>query len=203
MSGKRKDLTGQKYGKLTVVNFSHMVDKHSYWSCLCDCGNNITVRSDCLKRGNVKSCGCLIKENHSRRHGYAQSRLYRIYYAMKQRCYNPKTKAYHRYGGRGVTICEEWLDSFESFRSWAIANGYRDDLTIDRRDVNGNYEPNNCRWITQRDQTRNTSRNTHITIDGVTRLLCEWCSIYGVNMATACYRLKRGWSVKDVFQINE
>lgn len=203
MSGVRKDISGNRYGKLVVVGFSHMDRKHSYYFCKCDCGNEITARSDCLKTGTIKSCGCLVKDNHVKTHGQSRSKLYRVYYGMKQRCYNPNHKAYYRYGGRGISICEEWKNDFKAFYDWAIENGYQDGLTIDRKDYNGNYEPNNCRWVTQAEQSRNTSRNTLITIDGVTRLLVEWCEIYGVNMSTACYRIKKNLPIKKVFNINE
>lgn len=201
MSGKLKDMTGEKYGKLTVLKFSHMRGKHSYWLCKCDCGNLATVRADGLKRGTTKSCGCLIKNNHPIEHGQAKTKLYHLFYGMKQRCYNPKHESYHRYGGRGITICDKWLNDYMSFYRWSMKNGYKPGLTIDRIDNDGNYEPDNCGWITQKEQTRNTSRNTKITIDGVTKLLIEWCELYGVNPATACYRIKRGWNYSSVFKI--
>lgn len=203
MSGKLKDITGERYGKLTVIKFSRMVGKHSYWLCKCECGNEHIARSDCLKRGYIKSCGCLVKENHPKTHGQARTRLYRIYYAMKQRCYNSNNSNYNRYGGRGIKVCSEWLHDFKTFYDWALKNGYDENLTIDRINFDGNYEPNNCRWITQHEQARNTSRNTHITINGETRLLVEWCEKYGVNMATACHRIKRNLPIKKVFNINE
>lgn len=203
MAKKREDLSGNRYGRLTVLKFSHMSGKHSYWECRCDCGNIKIARIDCLKTGTVRSCGCLVIDNHVKKHGFARSRLYRIYHAMKQRCYNPKSTAYQRYGGRGIRICEEWLNDFEVFAKWALNNGYKDNLTIDRKDFNKDYTPNNCRWITQKEQTRNTSRNTWITINGKTKILKDWCNIYGINVATACNRLKRGLSIDNVFKINE
>lgn len=203
MSGKRKDITCNRYERLVVLGFSHMVKKHSYYLCECVCGNKIIARSDCLKNGAIKSCGCLVKDNHVRTHGQAKTKLYHVYYGMKERCYNPKHESYDRYGGRGITVCDEWRNDFKVFYDWAITNGYKEGLTIDRKNYDKNYSPDNCGWITQAEQCRNTSRNNHITIDGVTRLLVDWCEIYGVNKSTACYRIKKKWPIKKVFNINE
>ena len=160
MSGKLKDLTGLKFGKLTVISFSHMKGKHSYWDCICECGNAHTVRSDCLKCGFVKSCGCMNTTDRMKPDSIKKHRLYSIYWGMRQRCYNNKQKHYDRYGGRGITVCDEWLNDFKAFYDWAMTNGYRDDLTIDRINNDGNYEPSNCRWVTMKEQNSNkTQRN--------------------------------------------
>lgn len=132
------------------------------------------------------------------KHGKRNTRIYTIWKSMRQRCYNPNTNRYHLYGARGITVCEEWNKSFKAFYEWAMANGYADDLTIDRIDVNGNYEPSNCRWATYKEQANNTSKSTHITYNGETHTIAEWADIIGVKMQTLWARLNiYGWSVED------
>lgn len=155
------DITGNKYNMLTVLRYDHSSDDkgRSYWLCKCDCGNEKVILSDSLKNGNTKSCGCLKKQNNQT-NGLWNTRIYNIWRNMKGRCYNPKSyKNYKHYGGRGIKVCDEWLNDFKSFYNWSITHGYRDDLTIDRIDVNGNYEPSNCRWITMQEQNRNKRSN--------------------------------------------
>ena len=173
MSAKQ-DLTGQKFGRLSVVADTGK-RRHSYvvWLCRCDCGNVTEVISDSLKRGNTKSCGCLHDELAAERikgvktvpkHGLSHHRLFGIWSGMKTRCYNPNNKDFKDYGGRGITICAEWLADFQRFYDWAMKNGYQDSLTIDRKDVNGNYEPSNCKWATRAEQSRN-QRRTHKNVN--------------------------------------
>lgn len=149
------DLTGQRFGRLTVVErVENDRSNQAHWMCRCDCGNVVVIRGDHLRNGRTKSCGCLNRDN-KRIHGEHGTRLYNIWNNMKLRCYHPSSINFKHYGARGITICPEWLNDFKVFQHWALSHGYCDDLTIDRIDVNGNYEPVNCRWVTMKEQRRN------------------------------------------------
>ena len=139
-------------------------------------------------------------KNHLK-HGKRNTRLYTIWRSMRQRCYNPKTNRYKNYGGRGITVCEEWNNSFTAFHEWATANGYEDNLTLERKDVNGNYEPSNCRWATYKEQANNMSNSVHLTYNGETHTMAEWADITGIKKATIWERLKKGWSIDDALTI--
>lgn len=185
------DLTGKKYGKLTVIKKCGSKDGHALWECVCDCGKKTIVRSGDLRRGKSKSCGCVQKK-----HGGHRTRLYRIWGGMKTRCYNKSDHVYPLYGGRGITICPEWRDSFETFRDWAMANGYQEGLTIDRIDVNEDYKPENCRWVTVKEQENNRRNNRKITFKGETKTLSQWSAETGINRGTIQWRLNHGWTVE-------
>lgn len=143
---------------LKVINLAYIKNHKTYWNCKCKCGKETIVYSDKLKTGHTKSCGCLKRQKtieRNYRHGLYGTRLYSIWHDMNTRCYYEKTKCYKYYGGRGITICDEWKNNFVNFYNWAINNGYKDNLSIDRIDVNGNYEPSNCRWATMQEQQLN------------------------------------------------
>lgn len=162
------DLTGQRFGRLLVIRRVEC-EKHgeAKWLCQCDCGNETAVFGYLLRSGKTSSCGCSKhdetfrnkKKEQSTVHGGCGTRLYRIWIGMKNRCYNPNAAKYKDYGGRGITICAEWKNDFPAFRDWALSHGYTDALSIDRIDVDGNYEPSNCRWATAKEQRHNRRDN--------------------------------------------
>lgn len=197
MGAKCIDLTGQRYGMLVAVErVGTDAHRQALWRCKCDCGTETVVRAGGLRSGNTRSCGCgsgfkQQEKNPSFKTGHSHSRLYRIWEAMKTRCYNKNCKAYKDYGARGISVCGEWLHDFAAFYEWAMQNGYQGDLSIDRIKVNEGYSPGNCRWATPAQQSKNTRRNVLVSINGETRLLGEWAEAYGINyqtMATRYYR---------------
>lgn len=158
-----EDLVGKKFNRLTVIEYSHS-NNGAVWLCKCDCGSFITAKGKDLKNGKTKSCGCFHRDCASKlgkskkTHGQSNTRLYYIWRAMKERCFNKNSRVYNRYGGRGITVCDEWANSFEAFYKWSINNGYSQKLTLDRIDNDGIYEPDNCRWTTMKVQNQNKSK---------------------------------------------
>lgn len=199
--GKTKDLTGQIFGNLTVIKQAES-DKagNSQWLCKCVCGNTKTIRGDHLKTGTSKSCGCLCCVN--KKHGEAKTRLYGIYHSMRARCNNVKHKSYKDYGGRSISIYPEWEKDFLAFKEWAYNNGYKDTLSIDRIDVNGNYEPSNCRWITNKEQQRNRTDNRLLTYNNETRCAVEWAELLGIPKNIIYDRLRKGWTVERTLSVS-
>jgi len=172
--GRRtKDLTDHKYGKLTVREISHKDERRKvYWKCKCDCGNKATVRADQLTRNKTRSCGCLAKETlftreRSTTHGLSGTKLYDLYNNMISRCYkNKNSRNYKNYGGRGIKVCNEWLESRPSFFNWVLDNGYKPWLEIDRKNNDGNYSPENCIFVTHKENNANKRTTRHFIIYG-------------------------------------
>lgn len=194
MSNDIKPGARPKGSRLTVIEYvGNDKFNHKMWRCKCDCGNEIITETHRLVTGKTRSCGCLKQEGNNRRHGKCYSRLNRIYRKMKQRCFNINNPRYSDYGGRGITVCEEWLgeNGFENFYEWSMNNGYQDDLSIDRLDNDGNYEPDNCRWTTVKEQVRNTRRNIFITANGETHTLAEWSEITGIRYTKLLARIRK------------
>lgn len=196
-----KPMKGKRFGRLVVKEYAGK----GKWLCLCDCGNIKAIDGNRLRSRGTLSCGCLQKERASKantRHGQAKTRLYSIYRGMKARCKNPHLKEFERYGGRGITVCEEWAQSFEAFAKWAYENGYAENLTIDRIDNEKGYSPENCRWTGYLIQGRNRRNVRQLTYNGVTKTFKEWSEETGVPFHTLRYRiLKLNWSAEKAFNV--
>jgi len=187
------DKTGKKYGKLTVIRRAENAPGGiARWECLCECGKTTIVRGGNLSCGAVKSCGCLTGGKTT--HNMSKTRLYREWASIKGRCYYKSQVGYKSYGARGIKMCDEWLNSFETFAEWALSNGYKDDLTIERIDNEKDYSPDNCKWISLGEQANNRRSNIAITYKGETRNLSEWCKIYGKDYRFVHNRMRKlGW----------
>jgi hypothetical protein len=203
--GKFIDLTGQKFGRLTVLGLDRVESKKTYWKCMCECNNEISVRSDQLRRSWTKSCGCLQRDVTKKtakyinyKHGESKTRLYGIWTNMKSRCYREHDDWYSEYGGRGITICNEWINDYVVFRNWALSHGYMNNLTIDRKDVNGNYEPNNCRWATLKEQANNTRYNHLMSYNGKTQTMSQWADELGIGFGALMARSRRNWTDEQI-----
>ena len=198
---KQLNLTGKRFGKLVVIKTAGKTKNCAYlWQCKCDCGNEIIANVGNLKNGHTKSCGCLrvdrCKTNFTK-HGLEHTRLYGIWSDMRLRCYDEKNIAYHRYGGRGITICDEWKNDVKAFYDWATANGYKDSLTIDRIDNDGNYCPENCRWATVKEQASNRRSNILVTHNGKTQTMKKWANEVGTPYKVVWARMQKlGWSAE-------
>lgn len=202
--GKSVDLIGQRFGRLVVIEKSEKRDSggNVFWLCKCDCGKDTLVSTHSLKIGHCKSCGCykidVNREQGKRcftKHGKKYTRIYNIWCSMKQRCYGKNVKSYKYYGARGITICDEWKNDFMSFYNWAMNNGYQDNLTIDRINVNGNYEPSNCRWVTAYEQANNKRSNHVIIYNGVEMTVKQLSELCDIQYHTLLGRLLKGWTV--------
>lgn len=206
-NSKHSDIVGQKFGKLTVISYSHKTGKRLYFNCKCECGNEITVRKDGLLSGHSKSCGCTVKKwmhsgNLNKRHGLYQDRAYWVWAKVKARCYNPHSQEYCYYGGRGIKMCDEWLDP-ENFVKWCYLSGYDNEApkgqcTLDRIDVNGNYEPSNCRWVTNLVQQNNRRNNRRFDYNGETKTISELAREFSVS-----YTVMYHWLIRKNRSIEE
>lgn len=196
---------GDKINDLTMIEPSYTYGKKSrrYAKFQCDCGNIKTIRVYNVTSESTKSCGCKKHINMTPRnikHGLCYSRLYNIWRKMIYRC---KSKSYHEYeyyGGRGIKVCEEWENNFLTFYNWAINNGYKDNLSIDRINTNGNYTPDNCKWSTSEEQGNNKRNNINITINDKTQTLAQWCKELNLKYTTVLMRIKRGWSYEEALE---
>lgn len=180
------DITGNRYGKLVVIKRVDSKPNTTYWLCKCDCGKEKIILGNSLKSGATVSCGCYQKSfigNLRKTHGDTGTKLYTAWNNMKARCYRKITREYDNYGGRGIAVCDEWIHSYETFKEWALNNGYSDGLTLDRINVDGNYCPENCRWITNKEQQNNKRNNVLYTYNGETKTLAEWAESLGI-----CYK---------------
>lgn len=194
------DITGNKYGRLTVIRENGKNGKNIIWLCKCDCGKEVSVIAYNLKNGHTRSCGCFQKESKSNTHSThkcSNSRLYRIWIHIKNRCLNAHVPHYKYYGGRGIKVCPEWEKSFVSFMNWSLSNGYKDGLSIDRINVNGNYDPDNCRWVDMKIQANNKTNNRIIEYNGEKKTLSLWADEKGIKRVTLQKRIfDYGWDIE-------
>jgi hypothetical protein len=191
---------GERFSRWVVKGVPRTVGHGRKVACLCDCGTIRDVRLDHLASGVSTSCGCYRDQNPGGViHGESRTRLHWIWCGIRQRCHDKNCGVWKYYGGRGITICKEWDESYESFRDWSKANGYCDGLVIDRIDTNGNYEPGNCRWITQKENSRNARSNRNVIAFGETKCASAWAedSRCQVSYQTFIARLNRGWDSED------
>lgn len=193
-----EDLTGKRFNRLTVIRFIPQPERTTRqydWWCRCDCGNEIKACASKLKSGAQQSCGCLKEEmkprlgDITRKYKYSNKRLYSVYQAMITRCTDSTSKRYKQYGERGIKVCKEWLDNYDCFAEWALNNGYdvnaeHGECTIDRINVNGDYEPSNCRWISNQKQQCNRSNNVFLEYRGKRQTMKEWANELGISYST-------------------
>lgn len=196
--GTKYSLEGKRFGRWTVIRYAG----RSKWLCRCDCGTERNIQTGQLTNGYATMCKkCSAKENSGvRTHGLSGTKLYRVYFAMHSRCESPEKPEYKRYGGRGITVCDEWSgeNGFEHFAEWSINNGYGIKKEIDREDNDKGYSPNNCRWVTRQTNMNNTSTNRFVEINGKTQTVAEWAREYGIPYSLFYTRLiKLGWSIEE------
>lgn len=210
-NSKQREHIGEKYNKLEIIGYIEPQDRKNVtynYLCKCDCGNVIPANISKLKNGHTKSCGCnkeQVKEmigNLNRKYKYPNKRLYSIFKLMHRRCTDPNDIRYSSYGGRGIKICKEWED-YDAFSEWALNNGYNSELTIDRIDVNGDYEPKNCRWITNQKQ-QNNRRNCHyIEYNGETHTVTEWARILNIPIGKFRWHIQHGKTIQQTLNFFE
>ena len=194
---KKRNIIGNKYGKLTVIAEAGQSKENHFQSLVrCECGKEFIARDTILIHGRTKQCKQCSIDSH-KTHGMSKDRLFFIWQSMRARCNNSHKKVYKDYGGRGIKVCDEWNNSFESFRDWAFSNGYSETLTIDRIDVNGNYEPSNCRWATILEQARNRRDNVMVDYEGKPTQISVVSELTGIKKGTIYHRIHHGWTDFD------
>lgn len=204
---KKKNIIGNRYGRLVVIEELETIKRppriyERRFLCQCDCGNKTNVSYACLSTGNVRSCGCLKKDCGkgvlNQQLEEPKLRLYRTWTNMKARCNAKSGRYYNNYVLRGITVCSEWKDDFESFYNWSVNNGYMPRLSIDRIDGSKGYSPDNCRWATPKIQNNNLRTNIVLTYNGVTKTLREWSDITGIKLMTLHSRVNMGWDTEKI-----
>ena len=212
MPRKAIDMSGERYGKLVVLTQAGIQNKQMMWNCICDCGVRFVASGNSIRRGKTLSCGCVYKQSRPEiarksiakvKHGDSFERLYFVWNDIKSRCNNPNDISYKHYGARGIKVCEEWEKDYTAFKSWAILNGYnknakRGECSIDRIDVNGNYSPENCRWISSKEQCNNKTNTIFIEIGGIRKTTSEWAELTGLRRDLIYSRYKRGWKGEEI-----
>lgn len=211
------DLTGQRFGRLTVVkrapdHFTKSGSRITMWHCACDCGEEKNVTANALRKGVTISCGCYAREINSIRtsernrkmatkNGLSKEKLFHVWNAIRHRCYFETDDFYHIYGGRGIRMCDEWKEDYSAFKEWALKNGWKDGLSIDRIDNNGPYCPENCRWATAKEQANNRRSNRLFSAFGVTLNIQQWSERLGIPYNKLRYRLvQKGLSVQNALR---
>ena len=190
-----KDITGQRFGSLTISKRHGSVNGRAAWLCACDCGSDYVGTGKEMLSGKVTSCGCgLTRSNRRTTHGKSKSKIYSVWTSMKLRCESPSDASYEWYGSRGITVSDEWSKSFDAF--YADMGDAPEGCSIDRIDVDGPYCKDNCKWATASEQSRNRRNNRSITINGVTKIMSDWCGENGIDPSTALKRIKSGWDAQ-------
>lgn len=199
---KRVDITGQRLGKLTVIEFAeNKYQGKAYWRCLCDCGNITVASGQHLRSGVTTSCGCAQRRMARElltTHNDSKSKEFTIWFGIKQRCYNQNSSSYSYYGGRGIKMCDRWFNSYENFLA-DMGRAPSQKHTIERSNVNEHYSPVNCRWATRQEQSNNTRANIMVDYNGHVMSLTLWCYLFDLNYPKVSYRLKSGWNINKAF----
>lgn len=197
------DITGKRFSRLVAIECAYKNKKVHFWRFKCDCGNEKLIRKGDVMHGKTQSCGCFLRESVTT-YGSHRERLYKIWWGLLKRCYQSHTKGYAGYGARGIKVCAAWKDNYFIFKEWSLANGYSDDLSIDRINNDGNYEPSNCRWATDKIQNRNRgSYNATITFNNSTKTVAEWAENLNLRPALLYQRLSKGWEVEKVLSLTK
>lgn len=204
MKDIEKEFIGKKFSKLTItsvfIEFKNGKNRRMA-KCSCDCGETCAKNLYNVLYGTTTSCGC--KKRGTRKHGLSEHTLYKVWVSMKDRCYNPSNASYHRYGKRGIKLCKEWRHNPEAFIEWSINNGWKKGLTIERRNNDGDYDPNNCSFIPKSEQTKNFCRNVFIEYNGEVKHMSEWARVFKTDAASIRYRWDKGLPLEGVQKLRE